>query len=205
MAHFIYKRSMITLVLHSYHGSWGAFLTAFCIIHGPSIIQRPKSHKHITWNLPCHHQPGSTEFTHNFLQFSINIPFTAMTSFSLLRHQWVLPEPQPNESPWSFNRTQFFRIDAVFKAARGMWDRLYLLYFMYLGLPFSTLKVDFVLFTKTIDLASFCKSITICWSCLTGVIPRPLWLKFWVFLNSSATHFEFCGLLPRMACHIHCA
>lgn len=51
---------------------------------------------------------------------------------------------EPNESPWPFNRTQFFRIFAIFKAARRTWGRLHLLYFMYLGLPFSRLQVNFV-------------------------------------------------------------
>ena len=50
---------------------------------------------------------------------------------------------EPNESPWPFNRTQFFRIDAIFKVARRMWGGLYLILYLF-GFPFSRSQVDFV-------------------------------------------------------------
>lgn len=74
MAHFMYKRGMITLVLLSYHGFWGHSSQHFASFMGQPSSKDQSHTKHITWNLSCHHHPGSTEFTHNFLQFSINIP-----------------------------------------------------------------------------------------------------------------------------------
>ena len=63
---------------------------------------------------------------------------------------------EPNKSPWPFNRTQFFRIDAVFKIARRMWGGLYLILHVF-GFPFSRLQVDFVpsFHKKLIDLTFF--------------------------------------------------
>lgn len=82
MAHFIYQHGMVTLVLCSYSG--------YCPKHFASLIGYPSSRdqsqtKLITWNLSCPHHSGSTGFTHNFLQFSKNMPIIEI-SFHLLRH-----------------------------------------------------------------------------------------------------------------------
>lgn len=88
---------MVTLVLCSYSGhSWKHFVS---LIGYPSASNQSQT-KLITWNLSCQHHSGNTGFTHNFLQFSKNIPFIAMISFHLLKHHWNLLEPQPGWAWW---------------------------------------------------------------------------------------------------------
>lgn len=133
MAHFIYQHGMVTLALCSYSG--------YCPKHFASLIGYPSSRdqsqtKLITWNLSCPHHSGSTGFTHNFLQFSKNMPIIEMISFHLEAPLKSPGTPAKLSLMNHLGSTEHSSLELILysRLSGGCGNRLYLLYFMDLGL-----------------------------------------------------------------------